>query len=163
MFDKKTEFIKKYGRSALWVALLVDRDNAKTFARIMLAQAALETGWGYYVKGNNLFGIKDLPITSNSITFMTSEYIQNQKKNMYDVFEEFDDPTQSFLVYALLVSRLPRYSKAWENRKDPQKYFEYIKAGGWATDPNYAQSCFNVYKSIPENWLEIAGIKEVLL
>ena len=25
---------------------------------LILAQAILETGWGYHIKGNNLFGIK---------------------------------------------------------------------------------------------------------
>lgn len=43
---------------------------------VKVAQAALETGWGRYVKGNNWFGIK-----GKSQSFVTTEFLSNSEYN----------------------------------------------------------------------------------
>jgi flagellar protein FlgJ len=45
---------------------------------LILAQAAVETGWGRSIKGNNLFNIKpDKSWKGETIEFVTREYIKN--------------------------------------------------------------------------------------
>lgn len=154
--NKKIEFLKKYGRQAYIVALAFDELNAPALARLALAQAALETGWGQHVIGNNLFGIKDLKWLDEDVTAMTREVVNGHEVTINDTFQGFRDVTECFVVYFLLVSRTKRYHRAWMMRFAPARYFEEIQKAGWATDPDYAEKCLAVYESFPDNWLEIA-------
>lgn len=156
--SRKIDFVKKYGKSALLANLVADPFSAPIFAQIMLAQAALETGWGASIPSNNLFGIKNLSWLVGEVWVQTKEYVKGQVVTVTDAFQKFDDATQSFLAYILLVREAPRYKRAWLVRSDPEKYFEEIQKAGYATDPLYAEKCLAVYKSIPENWLELAGV-----
>lgn len=156
--SRKNDFIKKYGKSALLANLVADPFSAPIFARIMLAQAALETGWGASVPGNNLFGIKNLSWLAGEVWVQTKEYVKGQVVTVTDAFQSFDDATQAFLAYILLIRETTRYKKAWLVRTDPEKYFEEIQKAGYATDPLYAEKCFAVYRSVPENWLELVGV-----
>jgi len=144
----KEAFIRKYGRAALEAAERFDPQNAKTLARIMLAQAALETGWGRHVPGNNLFGIKD----PKGTPLQTKEFVDGKERTVTERFAAYNSPKESMEAYLALVSRAPRYRKAWESRTDPQKYFEELQKAGYATDPEYARKALAAYNSIPNDW-----------
>ena len=150
--NQKEMFLKKYSTPAYLVAFAVSPCGAKTFARIMLAQSALETGWGLHTEGNNMLGVKDLTWLAGSEDFRTKEFKESNYISTVDAFEDFDDPTQSFLAYALLVRESERYRTAWLYRTKPEIYFVELQKAGYATDPRYAKKCLAVYKCIPDDW-----------
>ena len=152
--NQKELFLKKYGTSAYLVALAVSPCGAETFARIMLAQSALETGWGIHVHENNMLGVKDLTWLKGFQTLKTTEFESDNYINTTDAFEDFDDPTQSFLAYALLIRESKRYRNAWLYRTKPEIYFVELQRVEYATDPHYAEKCLAVYESIPDDWLK---------
>ena len=152
----KEEFLRNFGKSAIMVAMLIDELNPFQLARLMLTQAALETGWGRHVPSNNLFGIKDLSWLPGAEEYFTKEHRNGKTQKMIDAFQTFDDPTQSFLAYAILLTQSQRYHYAWVHRFNPQRFFEELQKAGYATDPQYAKKCIAVYQSFPDDWLAIA-------
>ncbi|MEM2031091.1 MAG: glucosaminidase domain-containing protein [Archaeoglobaceae archaeon] len=147
--NTKNDFINKFYASSMLVATLADPTNADIFARIMLAQSALETGWGRHIVANNMFGIKKLSWLDGSITAMTKEHIEDKMVQLRQSFQSFSDVTQSFVAYAILISQSPRYYKAWQKRSNPIEYFQELQRAGYATDPDYARKCIAVYNSLP--------------
>ncbi|KUK22392.1 MAG: Flagellar-related protein, partial [Thermotoga petrophila] len=51
----KEKFLGRFSETAFLLGKLTGMDP-----KILLAQSALETGWGRHTVGNNLFGIKKL-------------------------------------------------------------------------------------------------------
>lgn len=110
-------------------------------ALFTLAQAALESGWGATVKGNNMFGIKDTDgINGNEIEFLTTEY--NKRTGIWikikQYFRKYKTPAESFIDHGNFLKRNPRYRQAFMF-KDPQSFARIVAAAGYATDPNYYQ------------------------
>jgi len=125
----------------------------------ILAQAALESGWGKSAPGNMFFGVKDTDgINGNEQLLTTTEYhnsmdikypvvisivptvINGQKKYKYrvkDYFKKYPSPYESFLDHANFLIRNKRYSKALEVKSDPEKFLTEIAKAGYATDPQY--------------------------
>ncbi|WP_110687265.1 flagellar assembly peptidoglycan hydrolase FlgJ [Salinicola aestuarinus] len=115
-------------------------------AELILAQAALETGWGQReiptAKGgnsHNLFGIKagshwDGPTTAVN----TTEYVSGRPVKMVDSFRVYDSYADAFTDYAKLIGDNPRYRDVVE-AKTPQDAAEAIQRAGYATDPRYAE------------------------
>jgi len=151
---QKEFFLKKYATPAYLVALAVSPYGTQTFAKIMLAQSALETGWGVHVVKNNMFGIKNLSWLKGSESYKTKEFENSESISKVEAFEDFDDPTQSFLAYALLIRESKRYHTAWLYRTKPEIYFKELQNAGYATDPKYADKCIAVYQSIPDDWIK---------
>jgi len=147
----KERFIKRFGRQAYLVGLAADFPP-----EILLAQSALETGWGRHIHANNLFGLKDLSFDPGCSEAETFEAENNQKKKIKALFEDFDSPIESMLAYIALIRLSPRYHKTWLLRKDPRKYFKALQEAGYATDPEYASKCLAVLKSLPSEWLKLA-------
>jgi flagellar protein FlgJ len=57
---------------------------------LILAQAAVETGWGTRIKGNNLFNIKaDKSWTGETVEFVTTEYIKDKRVTIVDKFRAY--------------------------------------------------------------------------
>lgn len=136
----------------------------------ILAQAALESGWGKYAIGNMFFGVKDTDgINGNEQLITTTEYsrrmdlkfpviisvkpvmrngIKYYKYTVKDWFRKFDTPEQSFTHHAEFFLKNPRYKKALLVRGDYNRFIEEIAKAGYATDPNYAEQLKAVAKSI---------------
>lgn len=109
-------------------------------ASVTIAQAALETGWGEKVKGNNLFGIKaDKSWKGQTITFGTTEYLgpQKTKTSMPDTFRAYASWAESVADRAAFLKQNPRYAKCFQ-QTTPEAWACEIAAGGWATGPDYA-------------------------
>lgn len=120
----------------------------------MIAQAAVETGWGQFMIHNaqgknshNLFGIKAGGNWQGDKTAIdTLEYregIANQQKAS---FRSYDSFAHSLEDYVSFVRDNPRYRQALDKVSDPQQYFEAIQKAGYATDPNYANKVMSVLK-----------------
>ena len=96
----------------------------------LVAQAALESGWGKSESGKfNLSGIKGKGTTRN-----TKEYINGKMVNTRDSFRDYKDYNDWADNYINLLSN-KRYGKAWTLSED--QFMPYIINAGYATDPNY--------------------------
>lgn len=121
----------------------------------LIAQAALETGWGKHMAknsdgstGNNLFGVKaGSRWTGQSTSANSLEYVNNQAVEQRSSFRSYTSVVQSMQDYADLITGSDRYQKAKEVASNPAAYFEELQAAGYATDPNYANKLKQVLQS----------------
>lgn len=134
-------------------------------ALAILAQSALETGWGTKVKGNSYFGIKGKGILIRTTEISSKpdlhfpEIISVTKfkdetgktKYKYDCktyFAAYATPFDSFAAYAEFILTNPRYSKAIENKDNPERYLQEVARAGYATGLNYEKAVLDVLDSI---------------
>lgn len=118
----------------------------------MVAQAALETGWGKHLmkKGteiaNNYFGIKASKGTVNTTNADSYEYINGKKVMVNSKFRAYDSVEQSLEDYAKLITGNSRYDKV-KNSVSVENYFEELQKAGYATDPSYADKLKKIVKN----------------
>ncbi|QUN06842.1 flagellar assembly peptidoglycan hydrolase FlgJ [Shewanella yunxiaonensis] len=135
------------------------RDAAEklgTTPEVILAQSALETGWGQKMvktsdgqPSNNLFNIKADPRWSGASTnASTTEYEQGTPVRENAIFRVYDNLKESFNDYVSLISQNGRYSKARAAAADPVQYVRGLAEAGYATDPQYASKVIKVMQSI---------------
>ena len=113
--------------------------------RALLAQAALETGWGKHLpKGgdgsssNNLFGIKaGRSWDGDKVSVPTLEYENGVAVRKRDAFRAYDSPADSFADYARLIANSPRYEQALGQGENIAAFARGLVHGGYATDPSY--------------------------
>jgi flagellar protein FlgJ len=114
-------------------------------AKLILAQAALETGWGRHEiatengrNSHNLFGIKAGSTWQGDTTDITThEYIDGRRVQKVDTFRVYDSFEHAFTDYAGLIGNNPRYAGV-VNAPDAQRAAVALQQGGYATDPRYA-------------------------
>lgn len=124
---------------------------------VLLAQVALETGWGKHVihdqKGgnsHNLFNIKaDQRWQGERIQVSTLEYRQGVAQQERADFRRYDDYAQSFSDYVEFVKNSPRYQQALEAGADSATYAEELQRAGYATDPDYANKIKQLLNADP--------------
>ena len=112
----------------------------------LLAQAALETGWGRHVirradggSSHNLFGIKaDGRWQGERASTQTLEYVDGVAVRVRDHFRAYASHADSFNDYVDFLQRNPRYRDALQRTGDAAAYFSALQAAGYATDPAYA-------------------------
>lgn len=120
--------------------------------RVLIAQAALETGWGRHVprradgtSSRNLFGIKAGPGWSGPVAEVpTLEHRDGSLRVERGRFRAYGSYAESFRDYLRLVQDSPRYRAALERAASPQGYIRALAAGGYATDPRYAEKVLAV-------------------
>jgi flagellar protein FlgJ len=113
----------------------------------LLAQAALETGWGRHMihasdgkPANNLFGIKaDQRWSGERASVDTLEYEGGVPVKKRAFFRAYDSLRGSFMDYVDFVKGNPRYREALESTADSDAYFTALQQAGYATDPKYAK------------------------
>lgn len=115
--------------------------------RIIVAQAAQETGWGRSAPGNNFFGIKSHG-QGGGQALKTHEYINGNRVNVTDNFRTFADPADSVRGYADFILNNPRY-KPLMAAQGLDAQLEALQASGYATDPNYSRSVGSIARGIP--------------
>ncbi|HHM05978.1 MAG TPA: flagellar assembly peptidoglycan hydrolase FlgJ [Gammaproteobacteria bacterium] len=116
-------------------------------ARALVAQAALESGWGAAVmthpdgrSSHNLFGIKaDARWDGDTVTRVTTEYRGGKAQRLAAVFRSYDSYAESFADYVNFLRDNPRYQRALSQAGDPGRFFEALQSAGYATDPRYAE------------------------
>ncbi len=112
----------------------------------LLAQAALETGWGRHVmrgadgaSSHNLFGIKADPSWDGQLAHAsTLEYKDGVAVKTRAAFRAYGSVAESFADYVAFLKANPRYQKALAAAQDPAAYVEELQRAGYATDPAYA-------------------------
>lgn len=141
------EFVKSIWPYARQAANLLGLDP-----KVLMAQAALETGWGRYVtKGddgnssNNLFNIKSNSSNEESVKIKTTEYIADTPIKVNASFRRYPSLEHSFNDYVALIQGSSRYEAALANAKDPERFVGELHRAGYATDPNYASKIMAIY------------------
>ncbi len=123
--------------------------------KALLAQAAIETGWGQHMIHNtsgqnshNLFGIKaDRRWQGDRAMVDTIEFEQGvaaTKKAPFRVYDSFADSMQDYVGF---VKQNPRYQEAVNQSQSPLNYFSELQKAGYATDPEYANKVITVFES----------------
>ncbi|MEO0972220.1 MAG: flagellar assembly peptidoglycan hydrolase FlgJ, partial [Pseudomonadota bacterium] len=116
-------------------------------ARGLLAQMALETGWGQRIppngdgeSSNNLFGIKAGSTWSGErTTLSTLEMEDGVVRRTTAQFRVYDSLEHSLDDYVRLLRENPRYTQALGTGENVSDFAHALQAGGYATDPAYAQ------------------------
>ena len=114
--------------------------------RALLAQAALETGWGKHLPQRhdgsssfNLFGIKaGGGWDGDKVSVPTLEYEGGVAVRRRDNFRAYDNPAQAFADYARMLTDNPRYAHALGQGENVAGFAHALSRGGYATDPGYA-------------------------
>jgi len=120
----------------------------------LLAQAALETGWGKaqmkMADGKpsfNLFGIKaDSRWDGQQANVSTLEFrdgVARKERANFRAYESYED---SFNDYANFIFENRRYQKALKNTENPAAYFNELQQAGYATDPRYAEKVMSILR-----------------
>jgi flagellar protein FlgJ len=119
--------------------------------RFMVAQAALETGWGKHMiegKGDstnpvpsyNLFGIKaDQRWQGDSVAITTTEFREGVPMKEQAEFRAYADYEASLRDYVDFLESNPRYRDVLAVADKPAEFAEKLQQAGYATDPNYAE------------------------
>lgn len=113
---------------------------------LILAQAALESGWGQRQiltrdgkPSYNVFGIKAGGDWKGATTdIMTTEYEGGVAKKVRATFRVYGSYMEALSDYVKLLSNNPRYA-AVANAATPEQGARALQAAGYATDPKYAQ------------------------
>ena len=113
-------------------------------ASLTIAQAILETGWGKYSVGNNIFGIKASPSwTGKTVNCKTGEVYGGKKVTITGEFREYDSITDSIADHARLFAVNPCYHNI-VGCKDYRQACRNVQADGYATDPQYADQLIEI-------------------
>jgi len=115
--------------------------------RHILAQAALETGWGRAVPSDtegrssfNFFGIKSgAQWNGASVAVRTLEFDNGVPTPRTDRFRAYASPQDAFNDYVAVLRNNPRYAAALNTGSDARAFAAGLTQGGYATDPAYAQ------------------------
>lgn len=121
----------------------------------LVAQAALETGWGQHMirtadgeNSFNLFGIKaSRGWQGDTAVVDTLEYRQGVAQKEKARFRAYASPEQSLQDYVQFIRNSARYQDALKVASDSVAYFRKLQAAGYATDPNYAEKIKSVLNS----------------
>jgi flagellar protein FlgJ len=139
--DSREEFLR-----ALWPHAEAAARALGVAPEALLAQAALETGWGRHIMPGpdgqpsyNLFGIKaDRGWDGQLVHMSTVEYKDGVALKTRAAFRAYGSYTESFADYVEFLKANPRYQRALAAASNPEAFVEELQQAGYATDPAYA-------------------------
>ena len=124
---------------------------------LLLAQAALETGWGSKMiknslgNSNNLFNIKaDRSWKGDKVATQTLEFHGKTAVKESASFRSYSNFEDSFNDYVKFLNENPRYETALQHQGNSENFIKGIHQAGYATDPNYADKVLRVKAKIDE-------------
>ncbi len=138
----------------LWPAAQQMADKLGVTPEVLIAQAALETGWGRKMPDGaqgssmNLFGIKaDSRWKGQSVQVSTLEYREHVAVREQASFRAYDSTEKSMEDYVAFLQDNPRYETALKHAADPQRFLKELQEAGYATDPRYAEKIQGIMTS----------------
>jgi len=135
-------------------------DKLHVSPRILLAQAALETGWGHSVVGNNVFGVKAGSSWSGATVSANTHEMEDGHLTAHRAnFRAYASVRQAVDDYASLVSASDRYRSAMGAGDNIVAYAQALAAGGYATDRNYAAKLIAIANS-PKMSYAVSSIEQ---
>ncbi|MGY0620378.1 flagellar assembly peptidoglycan hydrolase FlgJ [Lysobacter sp. A378] len=110
--------------------------------KALVAQAALETGWGRRLVGgdgsHNLFGIKASGHWDGKrVDSGTHEFVNGRRVETRAQFRAYGSVHESFADYRRLMHN-DRYAGALASGEDTSRFANALQKAGYATDPAYA-------------------------
>ncbi|WP_043310586.1 flagellar assembly peptidoglycan hydrolase FlgJ [Pseudomonas sp. ML96] len=125
-------------------------------ARYLVAQAALETGWGKSIiqqsdgsSSHNLFGIKAHGgWQGESARVLTTEYKGGEAVKEAASFRAYDSYRQSFNDYVSFLQGNGRYQEALDATENPERFVRELQEAGYATDPQYARKIAQIARQM---------------
>ncbi|MFA0415356.1 flagellar assembly peptidoglycan hydrolase FlgJ [Vibrio renipiscarius] len=151
-FDSPKSFVDSMKPYAEKAARALGVDSS-----LLLAQAALETGWGQKMVANtrgnshNLFNIKaDKSWDGGKVATQTLEYHQGVPVQEKAAFRSYSDYEQSFNDYVRFLNENPRYTTALRHGGNSEQFIRGIHQAGYATDPQYADKVLRVKEKIDQ-------------
>jgi peptidoglycan hydrolase FlgJ len=146
-WDQKKAFVQD-----LWPHAEQAASKLGVSTEVLVAQAALETGWGQHSMKKpdgsiafNLFGIKagaDWP--GQQVSQSTLEYRNGTMQREQASFRAYDSVSEAMQDYVDFVQSSPRYQQALDHQGSDSRYVRGLQQGGYATDPNYADKIINI-------------------
>jgi len=141
--------------SRLSIPAQVASQNSGISHQLIVAQAALESGWGQREiptadgkQSFNLFGIKAGGSWSGPTTdITTTEYTNGVAKKVQASFRVYGSYVEAITDYVKLLTNNPRYAQVTA-AGTPEQAAHALQAAGYATDPNYASKLVNVIQKI---------------
>ncbi len=128
---------------------------------ILLAQAALETGWGRHLQTRagrpayNLFGIKaGGDWQGPDSRAVTLEYRDGRLRREQARFRAYPSPAAAFADYVHFIRDDPRYADALAGAARPETYVRALQRAGYATDPRYADKILRIWRQQVQPVLE---------
>ncbi len=148
-FNSKEEFVNTLMPYAEQAAEQLD-----VSPQILIAQAALETGWGQHMQrlpngksSYNLFNIKAGSAWSGAeLNVKALEYKDGVAEKTQSSFRVYGSLQESFDDYVQFIKSNPRYQDALAVSNDPEAYARELQKAGYATDPSYAEKINNIFQ-----------------
>ena len=150
----QADFVRK-----IWPFAERAAERLGTEPKALVAQAALETGWGQkQIRGrdglssNNLFGIKaDQRWSGDRLAVNTLEYTNGVAQRQMDKFRAYPSLAEGFEDYVDFLQTNPRYGLG-EQSGEPRElkaddYVQRLQSAGYATDPKYAEKIQRIMNS----------------
>ncbi|MBV7298530.1 flagellar assembly peptidoglycan hydrolase FlgJ [Enterovibrio paralichthyis] len=149
-FESPDEFVSRLTPYAKKAARMLGTDPA-----LLIAQAALETGWGKKVianargSSNNLFNIKADPRWyGGKVATQTLEFYDDIPVQEMASFRAYASYEDSFNDYVSFLNRNPRYATALQQSAQPEQFIRGIHQAGYATDPQYSDKVLSVFNRV---------------
>jgi flagellar protein FlgJ len=154
-------FVDRYAEEAAAAAAELGVD-----AKLLLAQVALETGWGDSLptrpdgrSSHNLFGIKaGSSWSGDRVARWTIEFSEGVAERRSESFRAYRSSAESFADYVALVKGSSRYQAARDAVADPESFARGLVDGGYATDPEYFEKWMEIYRGDSLN-AAMSGLK----
>ncbi|MDO6420984.1 flagellar assembly peptidoglycan hydrolase FlgJ [Saccharophagus degradans] len=132
---------------------------------VLIAQAALETGWGEKViadkngqPSNNLFNIKaHNGWQGNAVTAETLEFANGKFEKEKAAFRQYGSIEESVNDYVSFIQGNPRYQDIATGTKTAEEYIQGITQAGYATDPAYANKVLSVLERVADKVKALSG------
>mgnify|MGYP001251375640 CR=1 FL=1 len=147
-FDSQSAFVTELWPHAQRAGQALGIDG-----RVILAQAALETGWGERVArtadgrpSHNLFGIKSHGWGGAVARVPTLEFRDGALQRETADFRAYGSYAEAFDDYARFLTENPRYRQALA-AGSAAGFAHGLQAAGYATDPAYARKILGVLGS----------------
>lgn len=148
-FGSPEEFVR-----SVWGAAERTAKRLGVATKALVAQAALETGWGRHVirrgdgeSTHNLFNIKSHGWQGEAVKVSTVEYRDGIAAKEMASFRAYGSLQDSFEDYARFLETNPRYRKALDAAADAEAYLQELQEAGYATDPNYAEKISRIMQN----------------
>lgn len=128
---------------AIWPAVQVAASALGVPPVGLLAQAALETGWGSAIPGYNFFGIKAAGDAQASLR-ATHEMVNGTLLPVVDSFRDYPSPDASLSDYVRLIqTNFPNVL----GQSSIEGFAQALQSGGYATDGAYAAKIIAIARS----------------
>jgi flagellum-specific peptidoglycan hydrolase FlgJ len=135
--------------TALAPAAQASQATTNVPASFVIAEAALESGWGVsqlFLKANNIFGVKaDSSWHGDTLSLPTHEYENGDLVLVDAEWRKYPDELACINDHAQFLLTNPRYAPAFQTN-NVSDFVTAVARAGYATDPQYASKIIQIIR-----------------